>query len=100
MASRLMLSEGRVQKSREGVVHLMASRIIDRTDLLDHLSNTDCAPVGPTALSRHHRNVRIVPRSRAFHCSTSCSCERRSPGLHTLQSVTLGPCFRRRTSTG
>src|SRR3546814_1739641 len=53
MASRLMLAEGRVQKSREGVVHLMASRIIDRTDLLDHLSNTDCAPVGPNALSRH-----------------------------------------------
>src|SRR3546814_7646955 len=67
MASRLMLAEGRVQKSREGVVHLMASRIIDRTDLLDHLSNTDCAPVGPNALSRHPRNVRIVPRSRDFH---------------------------------
>src|SRR3546814_17113232 len=64
MASRLMLAEGRVQKSREGVVHLMASRIIDRTDLLDHLSHTDCAPVGPNALSRHPRNVRTVPRSR------------------------------------
>ncbi len=67
MASRLMLAEGRVQKSREGVVHLMATRIIDRTDLLDHLSDADCTPVGPDALSRHPRNVRIVPRSRDFH---------------------------------
>lgn len=67
MASRLMLAEGRVQKSREGVVHLMASRIIDRTDLLDRLSEADAAPVGPDALSRHPRNARIVPRSRDFH---------------------------------
>jgi error-prone DNA polymerase len=35
MAARLMLVEGRVQKSPEGVTHLMASRIVDRTDALD-----------------------------------------------------------------
>ncbi len=35
MAARLMLVEGRVQKSPEGVVHLMASHIVDRTDALD-----------------------------------------------------------------
>ena len=82
MASRLMLAEGRVQKSREGVVHLMATRIIDRTDLLDRL--TDIGPP-PPALARadevmhpqyprnrperhsHPRNVRVLPRSRDFH---------------------------------
>src|SRR3546814_7438966 len=32
MASRLMLVEGEVQRSAEGVVHLMATRIIDRTE--------------------------------------------------------------------
>ena len=37
MAARLMLVEGRVQKSPEGVVHLMASHIIDRSEALDHL---------------------------------------------------------------
>ncbi len=37
MAARLMLVEGRVQRSPEGVVHLMASHIIDRSDALDHL---------------------------------------------------------------
>jgi len=81
MASRLMLAEGRVQKSREGVVHLMATRIIDRTDLLDRLTD-----IGrPPALARadevmhpqyprnrpeqhsHPRNVRVLPRSRDFH---------------------------------
>ncbi|MCU0883607.1 MAG: error-prone DNA polymerase [Beijerinckiaceae bacterium] len=34
MAARLMLVEGRVQRSPEGVVHLMASHIIDRSDAL------------------------------------------------------------------
>jgi error-prone DNA polymerase len=37
MAARLMLVEGRVQKSPEGVVHLMASHIIDRSAELDRL---------------------------------------------------------------
>jgi error-prone DNA polymerase len=37
MAARLMLVEGRVQRSPEGVVHLMASHIIDRSDALDRL---------------------------------------------------------------
>jgi error-prone DNA polymerase len=32
-----MLVEGRVQKSPEGVVHLMAGNIIDRTAELEHL---------------------------------------------------------------
>lgn len=37
MAARLMLVEGRVQKSPEGVVHLMASNIIDRSAMLERL---------------------------------------------------------------
>ena len=43
MAARLMLVEGVVQKSKEGVLHLMASRIIDATDALDRLSDTRLA---------------------------------------------------------
>jgi error-prone DNA polymerase len=35
MAARLMLVEGRVQKSPEGVVHLMATHVIDRSDALN-----------------------------------------------------------------
>jgi error-prone DNA polymerase len=37
MAARLMQVEGRIQKSPEGVTHLMARQIIDRSDLLRHL---------------------------------------------------------------
>jgi error-prone DNA polymerase len=66
MSARLMVVEGEVQKSREGVVHLMASKIIDRSDELARLSEAAAMPV--RARSRGHpRNVRILPGSRDFH---------------------------------
>ncbi|MBX7483548.1 error-prone DNA polymerase [Qipengyuania qiaonensis] len=78
MASRLMLIEGEVQRSKEGVVHLMATNVIDRTGDLDTLSETHCAKVEtssgdkaadrhPLPSHRHPRNVRILPKSRDFH---------------------------------
>ncbi|QNA86484.1 DNA polymerase III subunit alpha [Sphingomonas sp. So64.6b] len=83
MAARLMMVEGELQKSPEGVVHLMADRIHDCTDLLDRLSDTDEAkpqlsradvfenpqpPRYPGAgKHRHPRDVRIIPKSRDFH---------------------------------
>ena len=71
MASRLMLVEGEVQRSREGVVHLMASRVIDRTAELGRLSGdhpAHAAPSGDAPIPhRHPRNVRILPNSRDFH---------------------------------
>ena len=78
MAARLMLIEGEVQRSTEGVVHLMAARIIDRTAMLDRLSDQD-GMVPPMARADevnrpqpprhrgHPRDVRILPRSRDFH---------------------------------
>ncbi|KEQ51730.1 error-prone DNA polymerase [Sphingobium chlorophenolicum] len=70
MASRLMLVEGEVQRSKEGVMHLMASRIHDRTAELGRLSRG--AVEEPDRLrearaSGHPRNVRILPQSRDFH---------------------------------
>jgi len=38
MSARLMVAEGEVQRSPEGVIHLMASRIHDRTAELSRLS--------------------------------------------------------------
>jgi error-prone DNA polymerase len=77
MAARLLLVEGRVQRSPEGVTHLMAERVVDRTAELKRLSEDHQATV---TLSRadeflhpqiprggHPRNVRILPRSRDFH---------------------------------
>jgi error-prone DNA polymerase len=48
MASRLMLVVGRVQKSPEGIVHLMATNIIDRTaDLKGLWGLRGEQPIGP-----------------------------------------------------
>lgn len=68
MGARLLLIHGKVQRSPEDVVHLVAERIIDRTDELERLSE-DSAGVhmqGSTT-HRHPRNVRVVPKSRDFH---------------------------------
>ncbi|WP_255247084.1 error-prone DNA polymerase [Sphingopyxis sp. GW247-27LB] len=66
MASRLMLVEGEVQRSKEGVVHLMATRVADRTAMLDALGDA-AAPRGPMPRQGHPRDVRILPKSRDFH---------------------------------
>ncbi|MEQ8312374.1 MAG: error-prone DNA polymerase [Sphingopyxis sp.] len=82
MASRLMLAEGEVQRSKEGVIHLMATRIVDRTPMLDTLGSDRCFdgglaradevkhpqyPRGHAPRHGHPRNVRILPKSRDFH---------------------------------
>lgn len=65
MGARLLLAEGTVQKSPEGVVHLMATRLIDRSQDLNMLSGDALPPTPPT--HRHPRNVRVLPPSRDFH---------------------------------
>ncbi len=77
MAARLMLVEGEVQRSPEGVIHLMATRIHDRTAELSQLSQThDPNPLLSRAdeflhpqypRHRHPRDARILPKSRDFH---------------------------------
>jgi error-prone DNA polymerase len=84
MASRLMQVEGEVQRSPEGVMHLMATRILDRSAVLDRLSDAHDAttPLArasedlvhgpsnrkpPPPRGRHPRDVRIIPKSRDFH---------------------------------
>jgi error-prone DNA polymerase len=65
MGSRLLLVEGRVQKSPEGVVHLMAENMVDRSADLRRLSGA--AVPRQDATQRHPRNVRVLPPSRDFH---------------------------------
>jgi error-prone DNA polymerase len=77
MASRLMEVQGELQRSPEGVIHLMAHRIIDRSALLATLSEVHRSD---PKLSRadeflhpqyprhgHPRAVRTFPKSRDFH---------------------------------
>lgn len=80
MAARLMQVEGVVEKSPEGVVHVVAQRIIDRTAELARLSeehDTDVQLARADIIAhpqpprhpphRHPRDVRILPGSRDFH---------------------------------
>ena len=78
MSSRLMLVEGEVQRSKEGVVHLMASQVMDETAALDLLSedqriHLEMSPSDEAVRPHvprghgHPRNIRILPPSRDFH---------------------------------
>ncbi len=83
MSARLALADGQVQKSPEGVVHLIVTALHDRSDELQRLSDAHSARL---ELSRadeirrplyqrpdhprnagHPREVRIIPKSRDFH---------------------------------
>ncbi|HEY2008055.1 MAG TPA: error-prone DNA polymerase [Rhizomicrobium sp.] len=70
MGSRLLLAEGKVQKSPEGVLHLMVENLIDRSADLGRLYADE--PLLPTLTHSHDkrghpRNVRVLPPSRDFH---------------------------------
>ncbi|WP_213737003.1 error-prone DNA polymerase [Bradyrhizobium sp. dw_411] len=85
MGARLILIEGYIQSSPEGVTHLVAQRLVDRSPDLVNLANDalvrrHVVPYGaalrddprehlePVASkARHPRDVRILPPSRDFH---------------------------------
>ncbi|HEX3674408.1 MAG TPA: error-prone DNA polymerase [Rhizomicrobium sp.] len=69
MGARLLLVEGNIQRSPEGVVHLVSERFADRTRDLDRLSEDRVVPekADVTGMHRHPRNVRVLPKSRDFH---------------------------------
>jgi len=77
MAARLMEVEGEIQRSKEGVMHLIARRVFDRSALLNGLTDdrqlypptarADGPRNGPDPRHGHPRNVRILPKSRDFH---------------------------------
>ncbi|MEP9350496.1 error-prone DNA polymerase [Xanthobacter sp. KR7-225] len=77
MGARLLLVEGLVQKSEEGVVHLMARRLTDRSADLAGLgaapppaietARADEARRPQLPRARHPRAARILPKSRDFH---------------------------------
>jgi error-prone DNA polymerase len=89
MGARLILVEGYIQSSPEGVTHLVAQRMADRSHDLIGLANEmpgrkHAVPAGaalieplnddrrahpdaPAQKIRHPRNVRILPPSRDFH---------------------------------
>jgi error-prone DNA polymerase len=70
MGSRLLLAEGKVQKSPEGVLHLMVENLVDRSADLRRLYADETPLPASTHMEikgGHPRNVRVLPRSRDFH---------------------------------
>ncbi len=67
MGARLLLVHGKIQRSPEGVVHLVAERVVDRTAELERLSEDEESHGQGAPMHRHPRNLRIVPKSRDFH---------------------------------
>jgi error-prone DNA polymerase len=78
MGARLMAVHGIVQRDPDSnVIHVVARRVDDHTHMLSHLSDDSALPsqlekpdhAGSwrPAVSRHPRNVEIIPKSRDFH---------------------------------
>ncbi len=68
MGARLIHIEGRIQRSPEGVVHLVAAKLQDRSAALIEMSGREAQRlVAPSQMAHHPRNVKIMPNSRDFH---------------------------------
>ena len=80
MSARLLMAKGRIQRTPEGIVHLLTDALIDRTTMLDPLSDESeerfkpplaradhVVRNGPGGSHRHPRNVRVILPSRDFH---------------------------------
>ncbi len=72
MSARLLGVEGTVEKSAEGVVHLMAQRLFDRSPELNRLSSDHETAIQLSGADefvhpQHPRNLRVLPGSRDFH---------------------------------
>jgi len=77
MGARLMAVHGIVQRDPDSaVIHVVARRVEDHTHMLSHLSDDPALPsrlekpdhAGSwRPVSRHPRNVEIIPKSRDFH---------------------------------
>jgi error-prone DNA polymerase len=83
MGARLMLIRGRVQRTGD-IIHVVASRIEDRSDWLalltedgqalrnplaraDEVARPGPEPYRQVPAARHPRQVRVMPKSRDFH---------------------------------
>jgi error-prone DNA polymerase len=67
LGSSLMQVTGRLQRSPEGIIHVIADRLHDRSALMARISEAAPATQKPSLRSPSHpRQERVVPRSRDF----------------------------------
>ena len=69
MGARLLVVEGKIQRSPEDVIHLVAERMVDRTKELNRLTDDEPPRSSPAdnQMHKHPRQVRVLPKSRDFH---------------------------------
>jgi error-prone DNA polymerase len=67
MGGRLLYVKGKVQRSPEGVVHLVADQIFDRSYELARLSEDSAPDFNAPRKGGHPRNNKPVPKSSEFH---------------------------------
>jgi error-prone DNA polymerase len=61
---------GRLQRSPEGIIHVIADRLDDRSAMMARITETPTTPTAdlkPRRSPGHPRQERVFPRSRDFH---------------------------------
>jgi len=94
MASRLMVLEGVIQRSEEGVIHLMAKRAHDRTDELRRLSSDyhGTPPLAPVDEVIHPKPIASQdPRSGRAHLQRISAPSLDAPRPHHPRNVRIMP---------
>ncbi|MBU6398495.1 MAG: error-prone DNA polymerase, partial [Rhodospirillales bacterium] len=66
LGATLLIAEGRLQRSEEGVTHITVARLADRSGWITGLDGPD-ATQPPNRRPGHPRQERIVGKSRDFH---------------------------------
>jgi error-prone DNA polymerase len=68
MGSSLLQVTGRLQRSPEGIIHVVAERLDDRSAMMTRIAEApETAGTLPMRSPGHPRQERIFPRSRDFH---------------------------------
>ena len=68
MGSSLLQVTGRLQRSPEGIIHVIAERLDDRSAMMTRIAEAPAsAGTLPMRSPSHPRRERIFPRSRDFH---------------------------------
>jgi len=68
LGSSLLQVTGRLQRSPEGIIHVIADRLDDRSAMMARIAEAPPAGEKPSLQSPGHpRQERIIPRSRDFH---------------------------------
>ena len=68
LGSSLLQVTGRLQRSPEGIIHVVAERLDDRSAMMARIAEAPPAGEKPSPRSPGHpRQERIFPRSRDFH---------------------------------